>query len=172
MSLPLSDSEQESPVTEKNEEFPCLNCGQVYTSKRNLEYHQTTKQGRCAPKNFQCEFCDKKFASRGSWNTHRSSLHGAPKIFSELGLRLVATRQFSEKNYCDLCGKPYSGEKSLKWHMRSVHGVSPLPKDSQNEKQCRDELDEFAAELVAYMKSLEDAKTTSLATSSPDGTTI
>ncbi|ULU02340.1 hypothetical protein L3Y34_002129 [Caenorhabditis briggsae] len=172
MSVPLADSEQESSDTEKKEEFPCLNCGQVYASKRNLDFHQTTKQGRCAPKNFQCEFCDKKFVSRGSWNIHRSSLHGAPKIFSELGLRMEATRQFSEKSYCALCGKPYSGERSLKQHLRTAHEVSSLPKDSQNEKQCTDELDEFAAELVTYMKNLEDAKASSLAAISPDGSAI
>ncbi|CAO4370841.1 unnamed protein product [Caenorhabditis nigoni] len=51
-----------------------------------------------------------------------------------------------------------------------IQRVSPYPKNSQNVKQCPDELDEFAAELVAYMKSLEDAK--SLAVISPDGNTI
>jgi len=87
----------------------CDHCGRNFRDSNALRLHSKIH----GEKTFQCQYCDKKFFSKTSLNTHESAKH------TKKGHR-----------FCDTCGESFSTGRGLESHMKAAH-------DIENRFQCK-----------------------------------
>ena len=83
-------------VVVKEDNFPCPECGRVYTTKANLERH---KKFHSALKPYVCEVCPKRFSEAFKLKRHM-------KVHSE-----------SKPHVCSNCNKGFSNAQGLRQHL-------------------------------------------------------
>ncbi|GFS19221.1 zinc finger protein 665 [Elysia marginata] len=86
----------DSGISIKENNFPCPECGRVYTTKANLERH---KKFHSALKPFACEICQKRFSEAFKLKRHM-------KVHSE-----------SKPYVCPNCNKGFSYAQGLRQHL-------------------------------------------------------
>ena len=87
----------------------CDHCGRNFRDSNALRLHAKIH----GEKTFQCEFCDKKFYTKTSLNTHEAAKH------TTKGHR-----------FCDNCGESFPTGRALESHMKAKH-------DIENRFQCK-----------------------------------
>lgn len=106
------------------EEFPCKNCGEVFTSywKHFDHRHKVHMAGE-----FECPSCDQIFNDRLKLRRHQLKYHVPKKMCefcggyfapSQMGKHISAAHKTST---CSACGKVFNSASALKTHFKCVH---------------------------------------------------
>ncbi|PIC13800.1 hypothetical protein B9Z55_027416 [Caenorhabditis nigoni] len=146
-----------------SEELICGTCKRCFLKNKNLNFHQKRYGGRCRPqaeKKFFCEFCSCSYTQRKSLNIHLDKVHGAQKVFSEIGKMRKESIRMKEKLCCNLCNRNYFNKDSFRRHQKIYHKLGKVPVNVQispltsklNDENV--ELNEFVADLSVYMENL------------------
>ena len=67
--------------SQKTEQYSCIHCKKIFSSKNNLEKHLKTHIKNLSDKqsNFECEICEKSFGLKKNLNKHmRNSYEEKP----------------------------------------------------------------------------------------------
>ena len=118
---------EKEEITNTTEEFPCQQCGKVFSRKKYLSKHIRTIHSGGQP-GYACDLCGKQFKFRGNLKKH---------LFIHMGYRpfhcTQCDRRFNQKSSlerhmtvhmpedmrpypCDVCGKSFAHPNLLKMH--------------------------------------------------------
>lgn len=108
--------------------FKCDKCGNILSTKRQLESH---KENVCGKEVWSCHICDDKFTSRGHLDKHinkcrkRKCPHCTFICANKKQLQEhIKTGKCQNKKYtCDICHKKLQSRNYLKAHYRRKHNI-------------------------------------------------
>ncbi|XP_068112810.1 zinc finger protein 585A-like isoform X2 [Hyperolius riggenbachi] len=113
--------------------FPCVECGDTFTSKAKLIRHRGV---HIRTKNYQCSECVKSFSTKSELNRHQKIHTGErPYPCPQCGKRFTRKQHVirhqkihtGERPYpCSECGKCFTRKTSLGRHKRSHTGERPF----------------------------------------------
>ncbi|PIC13799.1 hypothetical protein B9Z55_027416 [Caenorhabditis nigoni] len=154
----------------QNPRLPCPFCGSSYVhpgalkahllKKHQLQTQEYQPKEKALSEELFCEFCSCSYTQRKSLNIHLDKVHGAQKVFSEIGKMRKESIRMKEKLCCNLCNRNYFNKDSFRRHQKIYHKLGKVPVNVQispltsklNDENV--ELNEFVADLSVYMENL------------------
>lgn len=125
--------DKKQQATGASRQFPCPDCGRVFTQSGNLTRHQVIHSGA---KPYTCSVCGKAFSQRAHMQTHRR-VHFNIKPF-----------------VCDFCGKRFTQQGHLTSHVFGHRKAMEEALEKHNHIICSKCPSDFVcfSDLAAHMK--------------------
>jgi len=104
----------------------------------------------------ECEFCNKKFKTTGTLNTHKKTAKYCIKIQEELGLK------DSELYFCKDCNKSFSAKHNLEKHEQKCiqRFINTIKEIEKHNKELETRVIELQSEIKVLVRSNERAVST------------
>ena len=88
----------------------CQLCRMAFNDQSAINAHYDTSHSQqprqVATYQYQCDLCDKRFASKNGRKLHAASAHGVGDV---------------TKNKCNICGREFAQKSTLSRHIKQVH---------------------------------------------------